>query len=107
MKKTIIALVACLALCSCKKQTEQARAPESFQVTAQVLSASEMHDNFGDQPHEVNLVVEYKVVTPDDLAGRKFTMFYPITEGTNRAPSVGAVVEMKLKKVFLDAQAKE
>lgn len=107
MKKITTLLLVCLGLCSCQEKVETKEPAKSFSVTAKVISADVMHDSFVDRPHEITSVVKYRIITPSDLAGREFTMFYPITDGTNRAPSVDAVVTMEIKKAFLDAQAKE
>jgi hypothetical protein len=107
MKTIVTALVGSLALCSCRNKVEQTKPQESFLATVEVLSAGAMHDNFGDQAHQRSLVVNYKIVTPADLAGREFTMFYAMPEGTNNAPPIGAIVKMEVDKAFLDAQAKQ
>lgn len=105
MEKTIIVLVACLTFCSCYKQIDHPKNSKSLQITAEVLSIAETHDNFGDLPHEINVEVEYEIITPTNLSGHKFTMFYPLSDATNKETSVNTIVEMEINKVLLDIQA--
>lgn len=101
MKTILILLATCLGICSCRVDVTP---PETFSATAEIISADVSHDSFIDGTHDMYSVVKYRIITPADMAGREFSRFTPLRDGTNTTPSVGAIVKIEVEIAVIAAQ---